>query len=149
MGARRLFVAAIVGLGALAFAGAAQACSCAPMPVKAAVRQADAALVGKLLKVVPRGRSQADYRYLVQRVYKNDGNLAGGAVISVRSARAAAACSLPGGVGRSYGLLLRAGSASAGEARWSGGRCGVLAPKELQAVASGRSVRGATSSCAS
>ena len=148
MGARRLFVAAIVGLGLLVLTGSAQACSCAPMPAKAAVRQADAALVGKLLKVVPRDRSQADYRYRVQRVYKDGGDLVRGEVISVRSARAAAACSLPGGLGRSYGLLLRTGSANAGGARWWSGRCGVLAPKELQAVASGRSAR-AIYSCAS
>lgn len=149
MGARRLFAAAIVGLGLLAFTGSAQACSCASMPANEALRQADAALVGKLLKVVPRSRSQADYRYLVQRVYKNDDGLAHGEVISVRSARGAAACALPGGVGRSYGLLLRAGAAIGGEARWWGGRCGVLTPKELQAVASGRSVRATTTGCAS
>jgi hypothetical protein len=108
MGARRLFVAAIVGLGLLALAGSAQACSCAPLPAKAAVRQADAALVGKLLKVVPLSGSEADYRYRVQRVYKNDGHLAGGAVISVRSTRAAAGCSRRGSCGP-----WRAGEASA------------------------------------
>jgi hypothetical protein len=150
MGARRLSVAAIVGLGLLAFAGSAQACSCAPMRAGDALRRADAAVVAKLLKVVPRDRSRADYRYLVQRVYKVDRGLERGAVISVRSARGGAACGLPEGIGRRYGLLLeaprggsgQAGSSGAlGDASWLGGRCGVLAPGELQAAAGGRRAR--------
>jgi hypothetical protein len=158
MGARRLIVAAIVGLGLLAFAGGAQACSCAPIAAGRALRQADAAFVGRLLKVVPRGRSQADFRYSVQRVYKAGGRLRRGGLIVVRSARAGSACGLPSGIGRRYGLLLDArhvppvmgGRGDArGARRWSGGLCGVLAPKVLQAVASGRSARGATVSCAS
>jgi hypothetical protein len=158
MGARRLPVAAIVGLGLLAFAGSAQACSCVPMPADEAVRQADAALVGKLLTVVPRSRSQADCRYLVQRVYKASGHLHRGGIIMVRSARAASACGLPSGIGRRYGLLLdarhvfpamRGKGDTRREHRWRGGICGVLAPEVLGAVASGRSVHAATSSCAS
>lgn len=158
MGARRLIVAAIVGLGLLVSAGSAQACSCAPMAAGRALRQADAAFAGRLLKVVPRGRSQADYRYSVQRVYKAGGYLRRGGLIVVRSARAGSACGLPSGIGRRYGLLLDArhvlpvmgGRGDArGARRWRGSLCGVLAPKELQAVASGRSARGATASCAS
>lgn len=155
MGARRLIVAAIVGLGLLAFAGSAQACSCAPMAAGRALQQADAALVGRLLQVVPRGRSQADYRYSVQRVYKAGGRLRRGGMIVVRSARAGSACGLPSGIGRRYGLLLEARHVSpamggkGGLRRWRGGICGMLAPKMLQAVANGRNARGATASCAS
>ena len=68
---RRLSIAvAIVILGALAFAGSAQACSCVRMAPSEAMQRADAAIVGKLVKVVPRGRLRADYRYRVQHVYK-------------------------------------------------------------------------------
>lgn len=158
MGARRLLAAAIVGLGLLVSTGSAQACSCAPMAAGRALRQADAAFVGTLLKVVPRGRSQADYRYSVQRVYKAGGRLRRGGTVMVRSARSGSACGLPSGIGRRYGLLLEARHVSPaiggkgdarGVRRWRGGICGVLAPKVLGAAASGRSVHVATSSCAS
>jgi N-methylhydantoinase B/oxoprolinase/acetone carboxylase alpha subunit len=158
MGARRLIVAAIVGLGLLAFAGGAQACSCAPMAAGRALRQADAAFVGRLLKVVPRGRSQADYRYSVQRVYKAGGRLHRGGFVVVRSARAGSACGQPSAIGRRYGVLLVArhvspaiggkGDARGGR-RWRGSLCGVLAPEVLGSVAVGRSVGATTSSCAS
>jgi hypothetical protein len=158
MGARRLIVAAIVGLGLLVLAGSAQACSCAPMVAGRALRQADAAFVGKLLNVVPRGRAQADYRYSVQRVYKASGRLRPGGLVVVRSARAGAACGLPSGIGHRYGLLLderyvvpamgaRGGARAA--MRWRGSLCGVLAPGALGAVAGGRAARAATSSCTS
>jgi hypothetical protein len=149
MGARRLFAAAIVGLGLLASAGSAQACSCAPLPAGKALRQADAAFVGRLLKVAPRSAGQADFRYLVQRVYKSGRGLSRGAVVSVRGPRGGAACGLPEGRGRSYGLLLRAGEAGAG-VRWWSGRCGVLAPQDLRRVAKGRAARASSlASCAS
>jgi len=152
-------VAAVVALGALVFVGGAQACSCAPMAAGRALQQADAAFVGKLLKVMPRGRSQADYRYSVQRVYKASGRLHRGGLVVVRSARAGSACGLSSGIGRRYGLLLDArhvfpamggkGDAHRGW-RWRGSLCGVLPPQELRAVASGsgHSVR-AVASCAS
>lgn len=145
MGVRRLFSAAIVGLGLLAYAGSAQACSCASTPAGEALRQADAAFVGKLLKVVPRARAQADYRYAVQRVYKRGAGLRPGNVVSVRSARAGSACGLPSGIGRRYGLLVEDR-----ENRWLGGLCGVLAPGRLRAVAGGRAAGArAGLSCAS
>jgi hypothetical protein len=126
MGARRLWIAAIVGLGALAFAGSAQACSCAPPAPREALQQADAALVGRLVKVVPRSPSRADYRYRVERVYRGGGEIGGGDVISVRSARSAAACALPRRLDRRYGLFLirRLG-------HWTAGACSTIAPRRL------------------
>src|SRR4029077_16268156 len=68
---RRLsLAAAIVVLGALVFTTGAQPCSCARWARGEAMRQADAAIVGRLVKVVPRSRFRADYHYRVQRVYK-------------------------------------------------------------------------------
>jgi hypothetical protein len=140
MGARRLFAAAIVGLGLLAYAGSAQACSCVRMDSRAALREADAAVVGKLLEVLPRDAYRADYRYRVQRVYKSGRGLVAGQSILVRSNRGGAACGLPEGVGARYGLLLQANvggpaDAATAEPRWRGGLCSVLAPRQLQSAA--------------
>jgi hypothetical protein len=144
MGVRRLSAAAIAGLGALAFAGSAQACSCAPLEPAAALQRSDAAIVARLVEVVPRDRLWADYRYRVQHVYKSGRGLVRGAVVTVRSARGGAACGLSRGIGRRYGLLLDevhvgpvrgAKREPRGEYRWRGGICGVLAPRELRAAA--------------
>jgi hypothetical protein len=132
VGLRRLsVVTAIVILGALVLTPGAQACSCAHMAPAEAMRQADAAIVGKLVKVVPRGRVKADYRYRVQRVYKRGGGIRRGRVIAVRSARQSAACGLPHGIGRAFGLML-----SRNGRRWTGGLCGVFRPRHLHSARS-------------
>lgn len=96
------------------------------MPPSEAMQRADAAIVGKLLRVVPRGRLKADYRYRVQRVYKRGLGIRRGGTLSVRSARQSSACGLPRATGRRYGLLLlRDGR------RWTGGLCGVFRPRLL------------------
>jgi len=115
-------------MGALVFTGSAQACSCARVTPAKAMRQADAAIVGELVRVVARGGLRADYRYRVQRVYKRGSGLRRGRVVSVRSTRRSAACGLPRRTGRSYGLLLRRG-----ERRWTSGLCGVFRPRLLGA----------------
>lgn len=149
---RRLsLAAAIVVLGALVFSAGARACSCAQMTPAEAMRQADAAIVGRLVNVVPRGRVQADYRYRVQRVYKGGGEIREGRVISVRSASASSACGLPSRTGRSYGLLLNEASAGPREGAergaapghaWTGGLCGVVAPRKLRSAPVGGGGRG-------
>jgi hypothetical protein len=108
-----------------------------------ALQRADAAVVGELVDVVPRGPLRADYHYRVQSVYKQGPGIRRGATISVRSASQSAACGLPSRTGRSYGLLLDAppvvyprdakGGADGG--RWSGGLCGVVAPRTLRSAA--------------
>jgi len=128
---RRLSVTtAIVVLGALVSVPGAQACSCAPMTKAEALRQADAAIVGELVEVVPRSRLKADYRYRVQRVYKRGNGIRRGQTISVRSARQSAACALPRRTGRRYGLFLLRG-----EDRWTSGLCGVVRPDVLDSAA--------------
>jgi hypothetical protein len=131
---RRISLAVgIAVLGALAFAPGAQACSCARMGAAEAMRQADAAIVGRLVKVVPRGELRADFRYRVRRVYKEGPGIAPGRVISVRSAMDSAACGLPRQAGRRYGLLL-----VRDEGRWIGGLCGVRRPGALASTAYAR-----------
>lgn len=125
---RRLSAVAVVGLGALVLAGSAQACSCSPPAPRRALGEADAAIVGTLVKVMPRGRLWADYRYRVRRVYR--GRIHRGRMVSVRSARRAAACALPRRLGHRYGLfLLRR------HGRWRAGICSTIAPRRLRAAA--------------
>lgn len=124
---RPVVAAAIVGLGALVFAPGAQACSCAQIAPQDSLRQADAAIVGRLIEVIPRNGPRADYRYRVQRVYKSGRGIRRGGTILVRSAADSAACGLPEKTDRRYGLLL-----SRVEGHWTSGLCGVLTPKLLR-----------------
>lgn len=124
-------MAVIVSLGALVFAGGAQACSCARLAPGAALQRADAAIVGELVEVVPRDRQRADYRYRVLRAFSAGGAIAVGEVISVRSARDAAACGLPMGTERRYGLFLVRDESG----RWTAGACSLVEPRQLRAAA--------------
>lgn len=136
MGVRRLSIAAIVSLGALAFAGSAQACSCVETPPREALFEADAAIVGRLISVTPRDSDSADYRYRVGRVYKRGEGIRRGRTVVVRSGIDGASCGLPGGVGQRYGLFL--GWIKGG---WIGSDCRVISPQELARAAQARSKR--------
>ncbi len=85
------------------------------------MRGADAAIAGRLLKVIPQRHQRALYRYRVQRVYKSGGGIEPGGVISVDSPRGSAACGLPTVIDRRYGLLL-----SRTEDGWASGACALL-----------------------
>jgi len=135
-------------LGALAFATGAQACSCAPQGPVEALRRADAAIVVRLVKVVPRDAARADYRYRVRRVYRGAKMLARGETISVRSARRAAACGLPRRQARPIGLFLQRDP----RGHWTAGICSTIAPERLGQAAkrgAGRSRLPARASCTS
>jgi hypothetical protein len=114
----------------LAFTASASACSCAPQSPAESLREADGAVVGRLVKVLPHGPLHAVFRYEVRHVYKGDGLPAVGKMLDVHGSRRAAACALPRRTGRSYGLFL-----SRRHGRWFGGICGVIAPKRLRAAA--------------
>jgi hypothetical protein len=86
-----------------------------------AMQAADAAISGRLLKVIPLTGERAIYRYRVQRVYKEGTEIEPGDALSVHSTRGSAACGLPTDVGRRYGLLL-----SHSERGWSSGACALL-----------------------
>jgi hypothetical protein len=98
------------------------------------LRESDAAIVGRLVKIVPRGAVQADYRYEVQRVYRGARTIDVGQMLSVRSARRSAACALPRRLSHRYGLFL-----TRAEGRWRAGLCSVLSPRRLWAAAHGES----------
>lgn len=121
-----------VALVGMALAGSAAACSCAPQAPGESLRQSDAAIVGRLVSVTPAGRLRADYRYEVQRVYRG-GGIEPGEMLTVRSARRAAACALPRRLERSYGLFLLRGGG-----HWQAGICAVIGPRRLAHAAQGQ-----------
>jgi hypothetical protein len=125
--------AVLVVLVALGLAASAMACSCAPQAPAESLREADGAVVGRLVRVLPHGALHAVYRYEVKRVYK--GKIAKGHMLDVHSSRRAAACALPRRTGRSYGLFL-----SRRHGRWFGGSCGVISPRRLRLAAQSQTI---------
>lgn len=95
-----------------------------------AMRESDGAIVGRLVEIVPRGALQADYRYEVVRVYRGKRMIERGQMLSVRSARRAAACALPRRMERRYGLFL-----TRADGRWRAGICSVISPRRLWTAA--------------
>lgn len=128
MRGRRFAGVGIVAL--LALPSVASACSCAPQSPANSLRDADGALVGRLVKVIPHGALHAVYRYRVHRVYKGGEAVHAGRMLDVHSARRSAACALPRRPGRAYGLFLRRA-----HGRWYGGICGVVSPRRLHRAA--------------
>ena len=118
-------VISVLLLGLLG-AGQALACSCAPTPPRQALAQADAAIVGRLLRVEVRGPARAAYRYRVLRVYRGGEEIATGSVATVLSGRDSASCALPTRIGRRYGLFLLGENG-----RWASGLCGVVSPRRM------------------
>jgi len=146
-GGRVATAAVAVVLQGLVFAGSALACSCAPASPAESLAAADAAIVGRLLAVDPRGPARAAYRYAVLRVYRGRDLIERGSVLEVLSSRSSAACGLPDRVGGRFGLFL-------GRERrlWLGSLCGVTLPRRLRAAAQqGRrdAPRASAPSCAS
>jgi hypothetical protein len=92
------------------------------------LQSADAAVVGRLVDVIPRGQLRADYLYRVKRVYRGDGLKRGG-LLTVRSGRGGAGCALPRRKKRTYGLFLARDGL-----RWTSGICAVINPRRLWAV---------------
>jgi hypothetical protein len=128
---RRLSIAgALVLLGLAGFAESSYACSCAPPGPLEALHRSDAAIVGRLVKVVPRSRLRADYRYRVRRVYRGAKMIERGEVISVRSSRSTAACGLPRRQDRPVGLFLLLDGH-----RWTAGICSTISPRRLWTAA--------------
>jgi hypothetical protein len=120
-------------LAVFVLSGSAAACSCAPQPPAESLREADAALVGRLVEVLPHGPVQAIYRYEVRHVYKGVERIEEGQMLSVHSARRGSACALPRRLGRGYGLFLLSR-----HGRWFGGICRVVSPKRMRQAGQGQ-----------
>lgn len=129
-GGRVAIAAVSVVLFGLISAGSALACSCAPSTPAESLASSDAAVAARLLAVAPRGATRAEYRYEVLRVYRGRKEIEPGATLKVMSPRGSAACALPDGIGRSFGLFLLGDGR-----RWVGGLCGVISPRRLRAAA--------------
>lgn len=144
-----MWLCGCVAAAALVFTTGASACSCAPQSPAESLREADGAVVGRLVEVLPHGPLRAVFRYEVRHVYKGEGLPAAGRMLSVNGSRRGAACALPRRTDRSYGLFLMRQ-----HGRWFGGICGVVAPKRLRAAAANRSrdervaLAGASAGCA-
>jgi hypothetical protein len=146
-GGRVVIAAVSVVLLGLVCAGSALACSCSPAPPAESLARSDAAIVGRLLGVVPHGPDRARYRYKVLRVYRGRDKIKPGSTLTVLSSRSSAACALPARAGRNYGLFLLGDGG-----RWASGLCGVLSPRRLWMAArhpSGAGQAAASFSCAS
>ena len=136
---------ALFGLG-LAAAGllpaaSASACSCAPL-TRASYEAADAAVIARLVEVVPVG-SQASragepvgigegrFKYRVRRVFKGPDSLHRGKRFTIRSSMSGASCGLPQRRKR-YGLLLERDRR---RHRWTASSCSVTSPSEMRRLA--------------
>jgi hypothetical protein len=119
-----------VALVGMTLAGSAGACSCAPQAPAESLQESDAAVVGRLVKVVSRGRFRADYRYEVRQVYRGAETIERGQMLTVRSGRRAAACALPRRLDHVYGLFL-----ARRQGHWLGGICSVIEPRRLRHAA--------------
>jgi hypothetical protein len=122
--------AGLAVLAMLVLADGAMACSCAPQAPAEALEESDAAVVARLVKVLPHGKLHADYRYEVRQVYRGRESIEKGQMLSVRSGRRAAACALPRRLDHVYGLFL-----ARREDNWFGGICGVIEPRRLRHAA--------------
>ncbi len=106
-----------------------------------ALEESDAAVVARLVKVLPHGRLHADYRYEVRRVYRGGETIGKGQMLTVRSGRRAATCALPRRLDHVYGLFL-----ARRQGRWFGGICGVIEPRRLRHAAQNQAAGSARAS---
>ena len=125
----------------MVFVGSATACSCAPQAPAESLQESDAAVVARLVKVLPHGKLQADYRYEVRQVYRGRETIEKGQMLTVRSGRRAATCALPRRLDHVYGLFL-----ARRQGRWFGGICGVIEPRRLRHAAQSQAARSARAS---
>lgn len=127
----------------MVFAAGALACSCVSRDPVAILGKADAAVVARLLAVEPTGAEfhgveEARFEYRVLRVYRGRKFRPGGPLV-LHSSLSGAACGLPQGIGRHYGLFL-----SWGGERWRSNLCSVISPPDMRAAARDLAAAGAS-----
>jgi hypothetical protein len=123
----------------------AQACSCAPVKMRAAFRQSDAAIIGKLRDVRPIedaaskraggnpvASGQRNFIYRIRRVYKGEWRIEVGSRVAVRSSRYGASCGLPRHP-RRIGLFLERR-----RGRWTSNLCWVVPAQRMRKAGEGR-----------
>jgi hypothetical protein len=133
--ARLSLVLLLVPVLTLALAAEASACSCAPPSPRESFRESEAAIVARLVEVVPRPHYQADYVYRVRRVHKGGRGIEAGELLSVRSGRNGASCGMPRGE-RPYGIFLERF-----RSRWASSLCWTVSPRKMRRAARGDAAR--------
>ena len=128
--------AAFVGAAIVAIAGAqpCAACSCVPVDVRDALRRADAAFVGVLLKKEPKqppGRIGSSSGTTVN-TFRVEDSVKGRfpSTVAVEAAESGASCGIEVEVGERAGLLL-----DRRDGMWKSDLCSQLTPAELRAAA--------------
>jgi hypothetical protein len=123
---------------ALIAAPDAEACSCAPVKMRQAFRQSDAAIIGKLRDVrqVEAGFGQRNFIYRVRRVDKGERRIDVGTRIAVRSRGSEASCGLPRHP-RRIGLFLERRNG-----RWTSNLCSTVSARKMRRAGEGRGAVG-------
>ena len=125
----------LIVVAVLAVAESAMACSCAIVPPREKLRQADGAVVARLLEVRPvedgdntqSSADPTDFVYRTGKVAQGRSRLRKGRRLVVRSARDDASCGLSGRVGELTGLFL-----TRDEDRWTSGSCHEIAASQMR-----------------
>ena len=91
------------------------------------LERSDAAVIGRLVGVTPRGSQAATYKYRVRLVVKASPSIHPGQLLSVQSVQDSATCGLPSIRRRSYGLFL-----DRFRGRWTSNLCNVISPDEMR-----------------
>ncbi len=117
---------AVLLLG-LAMASEAQACSCAPISMREAFPDSDAAIIGRLVKV-ERAGGGFNLTYRVWHAYKGRHQI--GRRVTVKSGNQPSACALPRRRHRSYGLFLYRE-----HHHWASNLCSVVSPRKMRRAA--------------
>jgi hypothetical protein len=127
---------AVLALAA-AFPETGSACSCIPPKPRAQFKRADAAFIGRLIRVSPVAFNRAVFEYRVARAYKR--RL--GRFVRVGSALQSASCGLPDVIGERYAMFL-----DRQRGRWTSGLCSVTTPADLRRAARSRRSNSAANS---
>jgi hypothetical protein len=137
---RRAVVAlALSAACAAGLLGAASAlgCSCVAIAPETRFDESDAAVIVRLVEVVPRGQYDRVLRYRVRQVLKGERRIDVGQVLTLPT-QTNSSCALPHREGRRYGLFLR----RVGR-RWTATLCDVTTPEGMRdaAAAAGQAGR--------
>ena len=147
---RSILIVTAVALVAVSVPAAARACSCAGPPkggerdfYLAALKQADAAIIGKVVdrRLVPKGGAvsgpgRAVVVYRVRRAFKKKRRFPRGREVAVHTSGDGASCGIEQPVGSVGGIFLDRSSG-----RWRGSLCSQVARRALRRAARDRKAK--------
>ena len=122
-----LLIALVAAATALALPAGASACSCAPVKLdREAFRQADAALVGRLVERRELSERRTEYRFRALRVFRGKRRIAKGEIVGVRSFSDGVSCGIETPMGKREGLFL-----TRSRHHWVGSLCATAPPRKM------------------